>query len=87
MSPLPQSALQELERAQQSFSEKPLAAVVTKSLTALSVRRSLQNAARAARDDQVPACLYDPGHAEALVVMRLEDLIELLRKSEGRREP
>ena len=87
MSPLPQSALQELERAQQSFSEKPLAAVVTKSLTALSVRRSLQNAARAARDDQIPAVLYDPGHGEPLVVLRLEDLIELLRKSEGRREP
>ncbi len=95
MSPLPQSALQELERAQASFSEKPIAAVVTKSLTALEVRKALGNAARAARDDQAPAAVYDPGHGEPLVVLRLEDLVKLLRKSEGessaepegRREP
>ncbi len=87
MSPLPQSALQELERAQASFSEKPIAAAVTRSLTALSVRRSLQNAARAARDDQVPACLYDPGHAEALVVMRVEDLAGILKSNEAKPEP
>ena len=37
MTILPQSALQELEKAQASFSGKPIAAAVTKSLTALEM--------------------------------------------------
>lgn len=46
---LVQNALVELEWPQRSFNEKPIAAAVTKSLTALEVRMALRNAARAAR--------------------------------------
>jgi len=86
MTNLPQSALEVLGRVSEDLNRKPIAAG-TKTLTVREVRRTMAQAARAASPGQVPAVVYDAGHAEALVVMRVEDLIELLRKSEGRREP
>lgn len=82
---LPPSALAVLDTAAGRFSEKPVAAAVTQKLDALSVRATLKKAARAAKTDQVPACLYQPGHGEPLVVLKANDLGELtglLKKTE-----
>lgn len=75
---LPPSALEVLDTAAERFNEKPMKAAVTRKLAAPDVRRALTIAARAAGPDQAPAVLYDPGHADALVVLRVEDLADIL---------
>lgn len=75
---LPPDAMAVLETAAERFNEKPLKATVARKLAVPDVRRAMSFAARAARPDQTPAVLYDPGHADALVVLRAEDLATLL---------
>lgn len=62
-------------------------------MTVREARRAMAQAARAAKQGQAPAVLYDPGHAEALVVMRVGDLVTLMdseaangNTNEGRRD-
>ncbi len=86
MSGLPASALAVLSEVSEELSRKPIAVAVTRGLTALEVRRSLQTAARAASAGQVPGVLYAPGHAPSLVVLRasdLGDLAKLLKRTEN----
>lgn len=80
---LPPSALAVLDTAADRF-DKPLKAAKTKSLTAVAVRRSMHQAARAASPGQSPAVLYAPSHADALVVLHAEDLAALLKAASGR---
>jgi hypothetical protein len=78
---LPPDALQVLETAAERFSEKPFKATITRKLSVPDVRRAMGTAARASGPDQSPAVLYDPGHADALVVLRAEDLAAVLSEA------
>lgn len=63
MPELPQSALQILETAAESFSQKSLKGELLYRLTLPDVKRALATAQRQARADQVPAALYGPKHS------------------------
>lgn len=75
---LPPAAIAVLDTAAERFSEKPIKAVVARKLAIPDVRRAMAMAARAAGPDQTAAVIYSPGHADALVVMRVDDLPGLL---------
>jgi len=77
MTNLPQSALEVLERVSEDLNRKPIAAG-TKTLTVREVRRAMAQAARAASPGQVPPVVFDAGRADALVVMRVADLVTLV---------
>ena len=95
MSPLPQSALDVLGQVSRDLtSRKPLMAQPVGKLSAPEIRRSLSQAARAAKPGQLPCALYSPKHGEPLLVMRAQDLGDLADRlkqtednDEGWREP
>jgi hypothetical protein len=75
---LPPSALTVLDTASERFSEKPIRGELVYKLEPMHVRRAMATAGRAAGPGQSPAVVYNPGHGDALIVLRASDLAALL---------
>ena len=83
---LPPSALTVLDTAAERFSEKPIKATIARKLTVPDVRAAMARAGRAAGPGQSPAVVYNPGHGDALIVLRASDLAALLSRGPGRHD-
>lgn len=81
---MPPSALEILETVAESFSGKALKGSMVYKLEAFHVRRAMHHAEKAAKSDQIPAALYLPKAGDSLVILKADDLADLLSHVEQR---
>ncbi len=82
---LPANALAALEAAERTLEECTIHAVDVRTLSVPKVRAALARAARLAGEHEYGGVMYVPPHADALIILRVEDLRTML-KDAGRNQ-